>query len=117
MVRIGSTVHLLFSTGDWASAGYAIDGATCPSPQGPCTRVTPGPVLGSNPRVAGPGGAEIFTDRFGEPWVAYHAWEAGAVGYAHGGHRSLRIDRLREGRGGVWVDGPTTVLMPAPRTG
>jgi hypothetical protein len=117
MADVGGQLHLLFSTGDWNSPGYAIDGATCAGPQGPCTRVEPGPVLGSNPRVAGPGGAEVFTDRTGEPWVAYHAWEAGAVGYRTGGHRALRIDRLRVGRGGVYVDGPTTVAMPSPPVG
>lgn len=116
MVRTGGSLHLLFSTGEWSTSNYAIDGARCDTPQGPCRRVAD-PALTSNPEVAGPGGAETFVDRTGSVWVAYHAWKAGAVGYGAGGARSMRLDRLVAVDGGVRVIGPTTTPAPAPLPG
>jgi hypothetical protein len=50
--------------------------------------------MASSGSMAGPGGAEVFDDVQGRHWLAYHAWNAGRVGYAAGGVRSLRITTL-----------------------
>ena len=52
------------------------------------------PWMASRRGVAGPGGAEIFTDASGSRRIAYHAWTPPHIGYAAGGVRSLWIDRL-----------------------
>jgi hypothetical protein len=79
---------LLYSGGWWESAGYA----TCTTPLGPCVKVTTeGPVLGSESRELGTGGACVITGAAGDGWLAYHAWTTGAVGYGNGGVRSLRF--------------------------
>jgi beta-xylosidase len=86
--------HLLYSANVWNTERYATGYAACASPMGPCTKAGHGPVLASDAETAGPGGAEVFTDRRGSHWVAYHGWTAGLVGYRNGGARSLRLDRI-----------------------
>ena len=86
--------RLLYSANMWDTDRYAIGYARCESPLGPCRKVGDGPVMRSDAETAGPGGAEAFSDRAGQRWIAYHGWTAGAVGYGHGGVRSLRLDRV-----------------------
>ena len=64
---------------------------------GPCRKPTHGPVLVSDTLTAGPGGAEVFADRDGHHWIAYHGWSPPLVGYRNGGARSLRLDRVALG--------------------
>ena len=54
-----------------------------------------GPWLASAPGMAGPGGAEVFTDAAGGWRIAFHAWTPPRVGYDNGGVRSLWIEPLR----------------------
>jgi beta-xylosidase len=86
--------RLLYSANRWDSDRYAVGYARCDSPLGPCHKAGDGPVMSSNAETAGPGGTEVFVDHEQRRWVAYHGWNAGAVGYGHGGARSLRLDRV-----------------------
>jgi beta-xylosidase len=86
--------YLLYSANRWNTENYATGYAVCASPLGPCQKPRTTPLMVSNGQIAGPGGAETFTDLEGRRWLAYHAWTAGAVGYSRGGARSLRLDRL-----------------------
>jgi hypothetical protein len=83
--------HLLYSANMWDSQLYSTGYAECDTPLGPCRKVGTGPVLESDAQTAGPGGAETFTDRQGQRWIAYHGWTAPHVGYRQGGVRSLRL--------------------------
>jgi hypothetical protein len=92
MVFAGRSYTLLYSGGWWESAGYAIGYATCATPLGPCTKATTNQaLLASSGNQAGPGGATVITSPAGDQWLAYHAWNLGAVGYNNGGTRSLRF--------------------------
>lgn len=55
--------------------------AVCPGPLGPCTTARSGSVLGSQGNAAGPGGATVFVEASGSPWIALVAWLPGMVGY------------------------------------
>lgn len=103
MWREAGDWHLVYSANRWNTGEYAIGYAACASPLGPCRKTQSAPVLASNGFMAGPGGAEAFVDVQGQHWLAYHAWTAGRVGYAAGGVRSLRIDRLEVGQGTALV--------------
>jgi beta-xylosidase len=86
--------RLLYSANLWDSDHYAVGYAECDSPLGPCRKMGEGPVMASDAATAGPGGAEVFSDRDGGRWVAYHGWTVGTVGYGSGGSRSFRLDRV-----------------------
>jgi hypothetical protein len=95
VVRLPDVYVLLYSGGWWESAGYATGYATCDAPLGPCAKVTVDrPLLGSTEEAAGPGGATVIAGPSGDRWLAYHAWDPDAVGYANGGARSLRFAPL-----------------------
>jgi beta-xylosidase len=87
--------HILYSANMWNTDQYAIGYGECDSPMGPCRKVGQGPVMVSDEETAGPGGAEVFADRKGQRWIAYHGWTASRVGYQQGGTRSLRLDRVK----------------------
>jgi len=86
--------HLLYSANRWNSGDYATGYARCSSPLGPCEKAGTIPFLMSAGDTAGPGGGETFVDRYGQRWLAYHAWNAGRIGYRNGGMRSLRLEQL-----------------------
>ena len=72
--------HLLYSAGQWDSAGYVEADAVCAGPAGPCWP-SPSPVLKSRRGIAGPGGASLLTVR-GTTSMAFHAWDPTCIGYA-----------------------------------
>jgi beta-xylosidase len=91
----GGRYVLLYSGGWWESAGYATGYAVCAGPLGPCTKVTEAASAhDGEDGEAGPGGATVLTGPAGDQWIAYHAWDAGNVGYDAGGARSLRFAPL-----------------------
>jgi hypothetical protein len=92
LVTSDGRYFLFYSGNDWNSANYAIGIATCAGPLGPCTKPTSQPLLASNSTINGPGGASVFTDTTGSTWIAYHAWNPGAVGYPH--NRDLYLQRI-----------------------
>jgi beta-xylosidase len=95
MWQENGTWHILYSANMWNTDQYAIGYGVCDSPVGPCRKVGQGPVMVSNDETAGPGGAEVFSDREGQRWIAYHGWNPSRVGYRQGGSRSLRLDRVK----------------------
>ncbi len=95
---------LFYSGNDWNNADYAIGVATCRDPAGPCTDLTSQPILSSGPGMAGPGGESVFFDASGTPWIAFHAWVPGAVGYPNS--RALYLRPLS-------LSGPVPVVEPA----
>jgi beta-xylosidase len=95
LVANGRSYVLLYSGGWWESAGYAIGYATCATPLGPCTKATVDrPLLATTGDQAGPGGACVVSGPAGDQWLAYHAWDAAAVGYGNEGARRLRFAAL-----------------------
>jgi glycosyl hydrolase family 43 len=102
MVHDGSGYLLLYAAGDWRTRNYATAYAGCAGPAGPCLKPQDGRVLSSDQRLAGPGGAEIFRDRGGDLWVAFHAFAEPHVGYPS--NRYLHVARLHHSPGGVFVD-------------
>jgi hypothetical protein len=83
LVFSGGRTFLFYSGNNWNSADYAIGVATCSGPLGPCTDASSQPILASGTDLAGPGGASVFSDAGGSLWIAFDAWEPGAVGYPH----------------------------------
>jgi beta-xylosidase len=96
LARVDDSSYVLFYSGGWwESDGYAIGYATGSTPLGPFRKETEsGPWLPSEPGMAGPGGAEVFTDTTGGWRIAFHAWTPPRIGYEHGGARSLWIESL-----------------------
>jgi beta-xylosidase len=95
LVATGTSYLLFYSGGWWESAGYATGYATCTSPLGPCTKATiDQPLHASAGDQAGPGGACLIKGPAGDHWLAYHAWNPGAIGYTNGGSRSLHFAPL-----------------------
>jgi beta-xylosidase len=83
---------------------YAVGVAVCTGPLGPCSEPSSTPILSSDAHLEGPGGASVFFDTSGSPWIAFHAWSPGAVGYPNS--RSLYLRRLD-------LSGPVPVVEPA----
>jgi hypothetical protein len=75
------TYYLFYSGNNWDSASYAEGVAVCSGPLGPCSKPLGGPIYASQPSISGPGGASVFVDSHGTPWIAFHGWMPAAVGY------------------------------------
>ena len=105
LVHEGGGYYLLYAAADWNSRSYAVAYAGCAGPMGPCLKPSDGRVLASGPRLAGPGGAEVFRDAAGSPWVAFHAFSEPDVGYPSS--RYLHIARLRVVDGRIVLDTAT----------
>lgn len=96
LARVGDGSYVLFYSGGWwENDSYAIGYATGATPLGPFRKDTEsGPWLASEEGMAGPGGAEVFTDAGGGWRLAFHAWTPPRVGYENGGARSLWIEAI-----------------------
>ena len=105
LLRAGSSYFLVYSAASWSSRSYTTAYATCTGPRGPCTKPSDGRILRSGTRLAGPGGAEVFHDAGGAPWVAFHAYSEPAVGYPSS--RYLYVARLRLAGSTLRVDTTT----------
>jgi hypothetical protein len=102
LVHEAGGYYLLYAAADWNSRSYAVAYAGCAGPAGPCIKPGDGRVLESGPRLAGPGGAEVFRDADGSVWVAFHAFSEPDVGYPSS--RYLHIARLRVVDGRIVLD-------------
>lgn len=102
----GGRLFLAYSANRWQTGRYAMGLAECAGPLGPCTKQR-SPWVTSNARAAGPGGGELFRAADGTLRLAYHAWAPGRVGYAGGGVRTFRIDRVVRRGASIGVAGPT----------
>ncbi|MFN2451164.1 MAG: family 43 glycosylhydrolase [Candidatus Dormibacteria bacterium] len=106
MLAAGGSYQLFFSGNYWWRNSYAVGGAVCSSPLGPCTS-SAAPVYTSRGGAIAPGGESFFTDFQGATRVAYHAWAGGHAG--PGNPRTMRIDRVKLGATGVHLYGPTSL--------
>jgi type II secretory pathway pseudopilin PulG len=95
LVVSGGRYFLFYSGNDWDSANYAVAAATCRGPLGPCRDLVSQPILVSGSSMSGPGGESVFSDPSGSLWMAFAAWQPGAVGYPHS--RVLFLRRLNLG--------------------
>jgi beta-xylosidase len=107
MFEQGGSYWLLYSANWWDSSAYAIGFARCTSPAGGCVKPYGGPLLGSGPVGAGPGGAETFVDQQGVLWLVYHAWDPSNTTLESGGMRTMRLSQLSVANG-------RPVLGPGP---
>jgi beta-xylosidase len=105
LVREGGAYHLVYAAADWNSRHYTTAVASCAGPAGPCTKPADGRILRSGARLAGPGGVEVFRDRDGALWAAFHAFSEPHVGYP--ASRYLHLGRVRVGGGRLVVDAAT----------
>ena len=112
--RQGDTYYLFYSANDYGSPGYAVGYATARRVLGPYRDGPGNPILRSRGSAAGPGGQALVQTGNGGLWLAYHAWDAAAVGDEAGGQRSLWLDRLEFVDGRPRVDGPTDTPQEAP---
>ena len=92
LVTSGGRYFLFFSGNNWNSANYAVGVAICTGPLGPCAEPQSQPILASTTDIQGPGGEDVFTDASGSPWIAFHAYTDGAVGYPNS--RDLYLRKL-----------------------
>jgi hypothetical protein len=60
---------------------YATGYAVCATPYGPCHRLSPSPLMASNSRESGPGGASAFIDPAGNLRLAYASYWPGEYRY------------------------------------
>ncbi|MGH9227947.1 MAG: glycoside hydrolase family 43 protein [Acidimicrobiales bacterium] len=105
LVHEAGGYYLLYAAADWSSRSYSVAYARCAGPVGPCLKPGDGRVLVSGPRLAGPGGAEVFRDAGGSPWTAFHAFAEPDVGYPSS--RYLHLARLRVVDGRIVLDAST----------
>jgi hypothetical protein len=98
MVLEGGTYVLAYAAADWNSRRYAAAYATCAGPLGPCSRPADGRVLTSGPRLAGPGGVELFRGHDGALWAAFHAFSEPNVGYPSSRYFHVARAHVRGGR-------------------
>jgi Glycosyl hydrolases family 43 len=91
MVASGGAYYLVFSAGQWDSAGYGEVAVACAGPNGPCEGPAGGPFLSSYGSVAGPGAGMFFQDSVGHWRMAYAAWDASCTDYSCGGARRLFV--------------------------
>ena len=62
------------------------------------------PILSSGNGMAGPGGESVFQDAQGNSWIAFAAWNPGAVGFPNS--RALYIRRLTMSGAVLTLGGP-----------
>jgi hypothetical protein len=106
MVRApGGGYLLLYAAAGWSSRGYVTAYANCFDVSGPCAKPADGRLLRSGATLAGPGGAEVFHDGDGSPWVAFHAYSEPNVGYP--ASRYLHVAPLRVTGSTVAIDAGT----------
>ena len=104
MVAVNGRYLLFYSGNDWGTANYAVGVAICAAPLGPCTDASQTPILSSGNGMAGPGGESVFQDAQGNSWIAFAAWNPGAVGFPN--NRGLYIRSLTMSGAVLTLGGP-----------
>jgi beta-xylosidase len=74
-------VYLFYSASGFAAPDYAMGVAQCVGPLGPCTDVSPNPLVASNSQGPGPGEETAFTAGDGSLWLLYNPWYSAAPFY------------------------------------
>lgn len=112
--------YLFYSANGYDTEFYAVGYATSTKVSGPYVDAPENPILASawdrpvTSRARGPGHQSVVTTKDGQLWMAYHAWDEDAVGYANFGERTVWIDRLELADGTAVVKGPTGDPQPIP---
>jgi beta-xylosidase len=75
------SVYLFYSASSFSHADYAMGVAQCVGPLGPCTDVSPNPMVTSNSQGPGPGEETAFTANDGSLWLIYNPWYNLATSY------------------------------------
>jgi beta-xylosidase len=88
------TYYLLYSGNSPFGYEYAVGYATSTNAHGPYTKAAKNPILVTDLPAVSPGHQSVLTDRDGDLWLTYHAWQDPLVGYEAGGHRAMWIDEL-----------------------
>ncbi len=120
LVLKDGTYYLFFSANGYDTEFYAVGYATATTVLGPYVDATENPILASawdrpvTSQARGPGHQSIVTGPGGGLWIAYHAWDEEAVGYANFGSRTVWLDRLELNDGKAVVHGPTGDPQPVP---
>ncbi|MFP5335251.1 MAG: glycoside hydrolase family 43 protein [Actinomycetes bacterium] len=112
VVAVEDGYVMFYSANDYGSEHYAMGYATASSVTGPWTDRSPQPWVASAGPAAGPGGQTVVRVG-GQTWLAYHAWDAGAVGYP-AGRRAMWLDRIDWRDGEPVLRGPTATEQPVP---
>lgn len=105
LVLVDGAYHLVYAAADWNSRRYTTAVAACAGPAGPCLKPEDGRLLTSGPRLAGPGGVEVFRGHDGALWAAFHAFSEPNVGYP--ASRYLYLARVRIVDGRLVIDADT----------
>ena len=105
LVLVDGTYHLVYAAADWNSRRYTTAVAGCAGPVGPCLKPADGRLLTSGPRLAGPGGVEVFRAHDGALWAAFHAFSEPNVAYP--ASRYLHLARVRIVDGRLVIDAGT----------
>jgi beta-xylosidase len=106
----GGTYYLFYSANNYDSEFYAIGYATSKKLTGPYTDAPENPIVSSasdkpiTAQARGAGHQSIVQDDDGELWMAFHAFDNDAVGYANGGMRSMWLGKLTLDGGKPKVD-------------
>jgi beta-xylosidase len=114
------TYYLFYSGNGYDTEFYSIGYATSKKVTGPYVDAPENPIVASawdrpvTSSARGPGHQSIVQDDDGELWMAFHAWDADAIGYANGGERDMWIDKLTFNGTKAVVDGPKDAPQPAP---
>jgi beta-xylosidase len=119
LIERDGTFYLFFSANGYDTAFYAVGYATAKKLAGPYVDAPENPILtavdeADGTQARGPGHQSIVTDKDGDLWMAYHAWDDDAVGYGNFGQRSVWIDPLTLSDGKATVTGPTDQPQPVP---
>ena len=106
LVLVRGTYYLFYSGGWFNQPGYAVGVARCAGPLGPCTDVSPSPLLASNAQGEGPGEESIFTNSAGV-WLVYTPFRSTLP--LPGPPRPVAIAHLGFGSAGPYLAAPLEV--------
>ena len=114
LVHQDDTYYMFYSGNEYESHRYAVGYATSDSVTGPYVDAAANPILVNAAPAVGPGHQSVVEDDDGDLWMAYHAWDVGALGYLAGGRRALWLDPLVFDGGTPNVQGPNGNPQPLP---
>jgi beta-xylosidase len=120
LVLKNDVYFLFYSANGYDSELYAVGYASSKKVLGPYVDAPENPILASawgrpvTSRARGPGHQSVVSAPDGQLWMAYHAWDQDAVGYANFGSRTVWIDKLDLDGPTAAVHGPTDDPQPIP---
>ncbi len=110
LVLVRGTYYLFYSGGWFNQPGYSVGAARCAGPTGPCTDVSPSPLLASNAQGQGPGEESVFSNAAGV-WLLYTPSRSTLP--LPGPPRPVAMAHLGFGPSGPYLAAPLEVAGPA----